>query len=258
MTGAAGVKPLILGNWKMHLTASETTAHLTGLLPRLRAVPDDREIAVAPPYTSLPAAADLLRGSPVRLAAQDLSVKEEGPYTGEISGEMLQELGVRYVLVGHSERRQHFGETDRTVAQKVLAALRSDLTPVVCVGEQEAARTSGRAGTVVRTQVLRALEGVPPGDAGRVVIAYEPIWAIGTGHAAAPRDAEEMQAVLRTALERVFGEATSSVRILYGGSVTPENIDAFMSCPGIDGALVGGASLRIDDFARIAGYRRHS
>ncbi len=258
MTGVAGSKPLILGNWKMHLTASETTAHLTGLLPRLRALPDDREIAVAPPFTSLPAAADLLRGSSVRLAAQDLSFKDEGPYTGEISGEMLQELGVRYVLVGHSERRQHFGETDRTVAQKVLAALRSDLTPVVCVGEQETARTSGRAGSVVRTQLLRALEGVPRGDAGRVVVAYEPVWAIGTGRAASPRDAEEMQTVIRTALGQPFGAAASTVRVLYGGSVTPENIDAFMACPGIDGALVGGAALRIDDFARIAGFQLHS
>jgi len=258
MSVAGRSKPLILGNWKMNLTTSETSTHLTGLLPLLRDLGDDREIAVAPPFTSLPSAAGILAGSGVHLAAQDLSFEDAGPYTGEISGEMLQDLGVRYVLAGHSERRQHLGETDRMVSQKVRAALRSDLVPVICVGEQESARTSGRAASVVRTQLLRALEGVPRGDGARLVVAYEPVWAIGTSRAASPRDAEEMQEVIRAALERLLGEGAASVRVLYGGSVTPENIDTFMSCPGIDGALVGGASLRVKEFARIAAFRAHS
>ncbi len=250
--------PLIIGNWKMNLTASESVAFLRELLPLLPASSEEREIAVAPSFTSLPAVAERLRDGPVRLAAQDIAAESEGPHTGEISGRMLQDLGVVYVLVGHSERRQHQGETDLMVARKVEAALRSDLVPVICVGEQEAARDSGRAASVVRSQLLRAVERVTRGAAGHLVIAYEPVWAIGTGRSASPDDAEEMQTLIRRELERLFATAALAVRVLYGGSVTSGNIDAFMSRPGIDGALVGGASLKAEAFARIAAFRRHS
>ena len=245
--------PLVLGNWKMHLTVSAALAYLQELLPLLPPR-DDREIAVAPSFTALQAVGSLLRGRSVKLAAQDLFWEDEGPYTGEVSALMLQELGVTYVLVGHSERRQHLWEADLMVNRKVRAALRADLLPVVCVGEQEGARASGRASSVVRAQVLRALDGIAPGEAKKLALAYEPVWAIGSGKAASPADASEMHATIRTELERLFGAAGRGTRILYGGSVTPENIDAFMAKPGIDGALVGGASLRAPEFARIAGF----
>ncbi|MBI4168773.1 MAG: triose-phosphate isomerase [Acidobacteria bacterium] len=248
-------RPLVLGNWKMNLTAREAVAYLRDLLPRVSGYAD-REVAVAPPFTALPAVAPLLKESPVGLAAQDLFWESEGAYTGEISPLMLQDLGVTYVLVGHSERRRHLGETDRMVNQKVLAALRSGLRPVVCVGEQEAARASGRARSVVRSQLLRALSEVPRGEASSLAIAYEPVWAIGTGRAATPADVSEMHACIRSELQRVYGEAGGAVRILYGGSVSGGNIDAFMESPGVEGVLVGGASIRLDDFARIVGFRR--
>ncbi len=251
------MKPLLIANWKMHLTASEAVAYLKELLPRLPAA-DDREIALAPAFTALPAVGALLGDGPVRLAAQDLFWEDEGPYTGEVSALMLQEIGVAYVLLGHSERRRHLGETDLMVNRKVRAALRSDLRPVVCVGEQQAARGSGRAASVVRAQLLRALEEVAPGDAPRLAVAYEPVWAIGTGNPARPEDASEMHAVIRTDLVNRFGEVGGRVRILYGGSVTTANIDALMASPGVDGVLVGGASLQAAEFARIAAFRRHS
>jgi triosephosphate isomerase len=247
-------RPLILGNWKMHRTPSETAAFLADLLPRIAGV-EGREIAVAPPFTSLPAARQALQGGPVALAAQDLFWEDQGAYTGAISPEMLQDLGVRYVIVGHSERRRHFGETDHMVQMKVQAALRADLAPVVCVGEQEAARLSDRAAAVVRGQVLRALEGIVPGELRNVVLAYEPVWAIGTGRTATPADIAEMHAVIRGELESVFGPAGAAPRILYGGSVTPATIDAIMAAPGVKGVLVGGASLKAADFTRIAAYR---
>jgi triosephosphate isomerase len=248
-------RPLVIGNWKMNLLPSRTRAYLDELIPRLPPA-DDREIALAPPYTSLPAAAERLRGTPYRLAAQDLAVEDEGPYTGEVSGPMLRDLGVVYAILGHSERRRHAGETDRVVAAKVRAALRTGLDAVVCVGEQENARASGRAASVVRTQLLRAIEAVPKGQAERLVIAYEPVWAIGTGKAATSEDAAEIAAAIRGELERLFGPAAEGVRVLYGGSVSPANIDDFMAAPGISGALVGGASLEAGAFARIAAFHR--
>jgi triosephosphate isomerase len=251
------VTPLVIANWKMHLTASEAAAYLKDLLPRLPAAAD-REIALAPAFTSLHAVAALLGDGPLRLAAQDLFWEDEGPYTGEVSAPMLQEIGVTYVLLGHSERRQHLGETDHMVNRKVRAALRSDLRPVVCVGEQEAARRSGRAASVVRTQLQRALEEIAPGDAPSLGVAYEPVWAIGTGNPARPEDASEMHEVIRTELVNRFGEPGGRTRILYGGSVTHANIDALMGSPGVDGVLVGGASLRAVEFARIVAFRRHS
>ncbi len=255
MMGAPRAARLIIGNWKMYLTASEAVALARDLLPRL---PDlaDREVAVAPPFTALSAVGAILEGTPLRLAAQDLFWEDQGPYTGEVSPAMLQELGVAYVLVGHSERRRHLSETDLMVARKAKAALRADLKPVVCVGEEEGARESGRAHGKVRSQVARALEGISRGEVSNVALAYEPIWAIGTGKAAAPADVSEMHALIRAELRRLFGDPGSEVRILYGGSVSPSNIDTFMGAAGVDGVLVGGASVQADDFARIARSRQ--
>ena len=251
---ARALRPLLLGNWKMHCTASQAAACCRELLPRLPPGAD-REVAIAPPFTALAAAAEALRGAAVRLAAQDLFWENEGPYTGEVSPVMLQDLGVVYVIVGHSERRQHLGETDLMVNRKVRAALRSDLRPVLCVGEQQAARGSGRAAPVVRTQLLHAVEDLSPSDLPHLAVAYEPVWAIGTGTAATPGDAAEMHAFIRRELLVRFGEAGRGVRVLYGGSVTAANIDAFMARPEIDGALVGGASLKAEEFARIVAFR---
>ena len=247
-------RPLVFGNWKMHMTASEAEAHVRSLLPRLASL-SDRDVALAPPYTALWAVAALLRGSAVRLAAQDLFWEDEGPYTGEISGVMLQECGVTYVLVAHSERRRLLEETDRTAGLKVRAALRSGLRPILCVGEDEPERAAGRAASVVRSQLALALEGTAPAEASRLQIAYEPVWAIGTGHAATAAQASEMHLLVRRELRVLFGDAASDVRILYGGSVTPQNVDELMATPGVDGVLVGGASLKVEEFARIAAFR---
>jgi triosephosphate isomerase (TIM) len=246
-------RALVLGNWKMHMTA-HAAGRKAGEFARRAQAARDREIAVAPPFTALVAVAEAVRGTPVLLAAQNLFWEDEGPYTGEVSAPMLAEIGVTYVLVGHSERRLWLGETDRMVHRKIAAALRSSLRPVLCVGEDEKARDAGLAGQVVRDQLLLALEGVARKETARLAVAYEPIWAVGTGHAASPADAAEMHALVRAELEALFGDAADAVRILYGGSVTERNIDALMARPEIDGVLVGGAALRPGEFARIAGF----
>jgi triosephosphate isomerase len=253
----AAPRPLVLGNFKMHLTAGRTAAYLRDLLPRLPRL-EDRDIAVAPSFTALAAAAGVLAGSAVALAAQDVFWDEEGPYTGEIAPLMLVDLGVRHVIVGHSERRRHLGETDRMVARKAAAALRAGLHAVVCVGEEEAARRSGRAPEVVRAQLARALDETPDGSVARLAVAYEPVWAIGTGLAATPDDVAAMHAVIRAGLRARFGEQAAAARLLYGGSVTAANIDALMGAGDVQGVLVGGASLRADEFARIAAYAPRS
>ena len=248
------MRRLVIGNWKMNRTVPETVALVGSLLARLSPAAD-REIAIAPPFTALSAVAPLLKGSAVLLAAQDLFWQDEGPYTGEISGVMLQDVGVSYVLVAHSERRRHLEETDRIAGLKVRAALRTGLKPVLCVGEDEVERASGRAFTVVRAQVARGLEGCVPGEASRLQVAYEPVWAIGTGRAASPAQAAEMHDLIRQELRAVLKDSARAVRVLYGGSVTPDNVDELMRAPGIDGLLVGGASLHAEQFARIASYR---
>jgi triosephosphate isomerase len=214
----------------------------------------DREVALAPPFTALAAVRDALAGSAVKLAAQNLFWEDEGAFTGEISGPMLGELGTEYVIVGHSERRQYLAETDHMVNQKVQAALRSDLQPILCVGETEKSRRSGHQAQVVRDQVVRGLEGVPQHQAAHVALAWEPIWAIGTGRTASPADAVDMHATIRRELETLYPAEGGRVRILYGGSVTAGNVDALMACANVDGVLVGGASLRPAEFARIAAY----
>lgn len=247
--------PLIAGNWKMHGTRAETEKLLSALKIQI-ATCVDREVAVAPPFTVLETATRLLAGSPIRLAAQNLYWESQGAFTGEISGLMLRDLGCTYVIIGHSERRQYFGETDEQVARKVRAAQRDGLIPIVCLGETLEERERGDTLTVIDRQVRAAFHGQEKTAIASLVIAYEPVWAIGTGRTATPAQAQEVHAAIRTILAELSDhQVAQAVRILYGGSVKPDNVDGLMAEADIDGALVGGASLQADSFARIVNFR---
>ena len=239
---------LVAGNWKMHLTLAEARGLareiIQGVSPETRA-----EVVLAPPYTALAAVAGELTGTPIQLAAQDTYWEEKGAFTGAISPVMLADVGCHYVIIGHSERRQHFGETNDMVNRKVKAALDAGLVPIMCVGETLAEREAGRTFTVVETQVREGLAGFPGAARERLVIAYEPVWAIGTGKTATPQQAQEVHYLIRNLLPEVLG--TTAVRILYGGSVTPDNAATLMAEPDLDGALVGGASLKAASFLPI-------
>jgi triosephosphate isomerase len=247
--------PLIAGNWKMYKTVGEATLLVRELLAGLGEL-TDREAIVCPPFTALAAVAPLLADTPLGLGAQNLYPETQGAFTGEISPPMLVDIGCRYVIVGHSERRQYFGESDAFVNRKLRAALAHGLQPIVCVGESKPQRDAGQAEPIVTAQVRAALLDVTPEQMLNVVIAYEPIWAIGTGDTATPADAQAMHAAIRATLHDLYGAAiASAVRIQYGGSVKPDNIDELMAQPDIDGALVGGASLQAASFLRIIHYR---
>ncbi|MEE9226381.1 MAG: triose-phosphate isomerase [Acidobacteriota bacterium] len=254
MTSGSQRTPLIVGNWKMNFTEAESVQMVKQLQARL-GNGSRAEVVVSPSFPNLAAVHQALGKSSITLAAQDLHWEESGPFTGEVSAAMLRAIGCRYAIVGHSERRRYFGETDHTVNLKVRAALGHQLRPLVCVGESEEERNAGRTAAVIRTQVLGALEGVEADQAGLLVIAYEPVWAIGTGKTATGDQAAEVHRGIRQVLEDCFnGSPGKEMRILYGGSVTTENIASLMSFPVIDGVLVGGASLRPDRFARICEY----
>ncbi len=244
--------PLITGNWKMHKTLAATRT----LLAELRKSVDDLagvEVTVAPPFTALAAAAESLTGSRIGFGGQNMHHAEEGAYTGEISPTMLTDLGASFVILGHSERRALFGETDQCVSRKLRAALAHDLTPYVCCGETQQQRESGETELVVSSQLRTALEGLPTQQATQLVIAYEPVWAIGTGLTATPEQAQVVHAAIRGLLHELFGtDVSEAVRILYGGSVKAGNVAELLSQPDIDGALVGGASLDAASFAGIA------
>lgn len=244
-------KPFIAGNWKMHKTIAEALDLVNALRPLVSDI-QDVDIAVCPPFTALEAVSKVLAGSNIAVGAQNMFWEEEGAYTGEISPLMLKEL-VTYVIIGHSERRKYFGETDETVNRKVKAALAHGLLPIICVGEVLEEREAGKTDEVVRRQVLGAYEGLSADQARVTTIAYEPVWAIGTGRAATPEDANDVIGrVIRGSLAEMFGnEVAQSIRIQYGGSVKPGNIAGFMEQPEVDGALVGGASLKADLFAEI-------
>jgi triosephosphate isomerase len=249
-------RPLLAGNWKMHLTRSETVALLEALKPVAERA-TDREVVVAPPYTGLESAARVLEGSAIALAAQNVHWAPKGAYTGEIAAEMLADVGCTYVIIGHSERRQYFGETNETVRKKIEAALRAQLTPIVCVGEMLAEREAGNTLPVIERQVRDGLAGFAPEIVRRFTIAYEPVWAIGTGKTATPEQAEEVHAAIRALLVDLAGDnGAAAVRILYGGSVKADNIDSLMAQPNVDGALVGGASLEAESFNRIVAFQR--
>jgi triosephosphate isomerase len=247
--------PLLAGNWKMHGTRREAVALARALAEAVGAV-REREVVVAPPFTALEAVAQVLAGSRIGLGAQNVHWEAKGAFTGEVSAPMLREAGCTHVIVGHSERRQYFGETDATVGKRLRAALAGGLTPIVCVGETLAEREAGETAAVIARQVAAALAGLAPTDVARCVVAYEPVWAIGTGRTATPAQAEEVHAAIRRQVAGLVSEPVAAgLRILYGGSVKPDNIDALMAEGDIDGALVGGASLDPAAFARIVHYR---
>jgi triosephosphate isomerase (TIM) len=252
----SGRTPLVVGNWKMFKTSAEGAAFvrdLGGLLGRQ----SDREVMVAPPFTGLYEAARAAEGTCVSVAAQDVFWEWEGAYTGEVSATMLADVGVKAAIIGHSERRQYFGETDESVAKKVWAALDRGLLPIMCVGESEEERETGSTEDVLARQVRAGLSSVRDDDAPRLTIAYEPVWAIGTGKTATSEIAQETIAFVRQQVAEVLGKkAAVAVRILYGGSVGPNNIDELMDRPDIDGVLVGGASLQLGSFARIVQFEK--
>ncbi|HKA66804.1 MAG TPA: triose-phosphate isomerase [Solirubrobacterales bacterium] len=240
--------PYIAANWKMHKTVAEAAEFVDALLPRIVATQAD--VVICPAFPALGEVVERSRGSAVRVAAQNMHEEGSGAFTGEVSAPMLVELDVEAVVLGHSERRQLFGETDEALARKVPAALAADLEPILCVGESEAARDAGETEEVLERQLQADLASVESGQLARVVVAYEPVWAIGTGRIATPEQAQEACAFIRDVL-RMRGAAADSARILYGGSVTPANAAELMSQPDVDGALVGGASLDPVDFATI-------
>ena len=247
--------PLIAGNWKMNTTLREGVELVMGLRELVKGV-DAVEILIAPPFTHLHHLSHLIADSPIKLAAQNVFWEKRGAFTGEVSPDMLKDVGCRYVIIGHSERRQYFHETDETVNKKCLLSVKDGLKPIVCVGESLEEMEAGKTLSWVNAQVRKALEGVNGGSLKEIAIAYEPVWAIGTGMNASPDDAEEVHSAIRELLFEMFdAEFVKDVRIIYGGSVKPGNIDALMAQPNIDGALVGGASLKAADFARIIKFR---
>ena len=245
-----GRMPLIAGNWKMHKTVAETEAFIAALLPFLSTV-TDVDVAVCPPFPALEPAIESTRGSRVQVYAQNMHYEQQGPFTGEVSPPMLVELGVRGVILGHSERRELFGETDRALQMKVPAALAHGLVPILCVGETEDERENGDTERKLRHQVQEDLARVDTEQLGAVVIAYEPIWAIGTGRVATPEQAQDAIAFVRALVADRSPEQAHRTRVLYGGSVNVENCASLLALPDVDGALVGGASLETESFAAI-------
>lgn len=242
-------QPFIAGNWKMHKTLAEARALAREI--RQGAAPDRRaEVALAPPYTALAAVAAELAGSDIRLAAQDAFWEKQGAYTGAISPAMLADVGCHYVIIGHSERRQHFGDTDAIVNKKLTAVVAAGLTPILCVGETKAEREAEKTLQVVRDQLSQGLGALKP-SADTLVIAYEPVWAIGTGLTATPDQAQAVHHFIRSLLREFLGPVAEAIRIQYGGSVTPDNAATLLAQPDIDGALVGGASLKPELFLPI-------
>ena len=248
-------KPLIAGNWKMYKTGPQA-AELASRLRSLVGDITDVDVMVAPPFTALGVVAEILQGSAIHLGGQDLFWEAEGAYTGQISAPMLKAAGCSHVIIGHSERRQYFGETNETVNRKIRAALLGGLIPVLCIGESEAERESGRTFSVVQKQLEEGLEGFSSDEIQKMAVAYEPVWAIGTGKTATTDQAQEVHESIRGRMDTAYGNSVAkAVRILYGGSVKPENIGDLMAMADIDGALVGGASLDGDSFAGIVRYK---
>jgi triosephosphate isomerase len=248
-------KIIMAGNWKMHRTVGESVALVEQLKEALGDV-SGREILVCPPFTALHAVAETLRGSNIQVGAQNLYPEEEGAYTGEISPKMLRDVGCSHVILGHSERRQYFQESDQFINQKLKIALEHGLKPILCVGETLEQRAEGRQKTVVSMQVYRGLNDIPAEAMEEVAIAYEPIWAIGTGRTATPSQADEMHMTIRNNLSGLYeDDVAQGVCIMYGGSVKPGNVDDLMSQPEVDGALVGGASLDAESFIRIVRFQ---
>lgn len=243
--------PFIAANWKMYKTIPDAVDFVQRFVPLVKGT-EGVDKVIAPPFTALSAVAGALRGTDVMVSSQNMFYEEKGAYTGEISASMLKDAGCAFAIIGHSERRQYFGETDETVRRKLGAALKAGLGAIACIGESLDERKSGRTFDVLESQIAGGMKGFLAEDFKDIVIAYEPVWAIGTGLTATPEQAEEAHAFIRSCVERLFGEEVAhGVRILYGGSVKPDNIASLMDCPNVDGALVGGASLEAEGFSKI-------
>jgi len=249
-------KPVIAGNWKMYKLLDEAVQTALALKP-LVANANHCDVIIAPVFTALKTVADRLEGSNLRVSGQDCSTQSDfGAHTGEVTAGMLKDVGCQYVIIAHSERRQFYAETDESANRKVRAALVAGIRPIYCIGELLSEREAGRAESVVETQLNGGLQGLTPADMERIIIAYEPVWAIGTGKTATPEQAQEMHGYIRHKVEESHGKSVAdSMRILYGGSVKPENIAELMAQPDVDGALVGGASLEADSFSKIVNYK---
>jgi len=245
-------RPVIAANWKMNKKIEEAQAFLDEFIP-LVWNERDVDIVIAPPFTALYTMANLLKITNIGLAAQDLFYEDKGAYTGEISPVMLTDIGCSYVIIGHSERRIYFGETDEIVNKKFRAARRHGLEVIFCIGESLSEREAGMTFDVLKRQIS---EGIRDISSDGLILAYEPVWAIGTGKTATPDQAQEAHESIRKTLSHLYGEPAKGLRILYGGSVTPENADVLMACPDVDGALIGGASLKADSFAGIVKYNK--
>jgi triosephosphate isomerase (TIM) len=247
-------KPVIAGNWKMYKTVQDTVQFIEQVKPLVQNN-NQVEVVIAPPFIALADAVKTAQGSNVNISSQNVHWEKEGAFTGEISAGMLSNIGVRYAIIGHSERRQYFGETNQTVFKRTKAALQSGLIPIVCVGEILEEREAGKTGAVIQTQFTEGLGGLTPEEFSHIIIAYEPVWAIGTGKTATPEMAEEVHHQIRDLIQSQFGsQIAEGMRILYGGSVKPDNVKGLMSQPDIDGALVGGASLKADSFAALVNF----
>ncbi|MCI5223494.1 MAG: triose-phosphate isomerase [Candidatus Electrothrix sp. AR4] len=247
-------KPLIAGNWKMHLTKAEAVELASAVADASKGL-TDREVMIAPSFISLAAVKEAVANTPVRVAAQNAAWEKEGAFTGEISPPMLQDVGADMVILGHSERRHVFGEDNAMVNQRLLGALQFDLTPILCIGETLEEREQENTFKVVEEQLTQGLKGVHAEQMSQVVLAYEPVWAIGTGKTASKEQAQEIHAFIRQILVTLYEKTLAdTVRVLYGGSVKPENIDSLMAQPDVDGALVGGAALQAESFDRIINF----
>lgn len=247
-------KPIIAGNWKMNKTAKEAAELINELKPLV--AKSKPEVVVCVPYTDLWAVAEAVKGSKIKLGAENVAWADSGAFTGEISAEMLKEIGVEYVIIGHSERRQYFGETDESVNKRLKQALKNGLKPIVCVGETLTEREKNRTKRVLKKQVLEGFADIPAEDFENIVIAYEPVWAIGTGKTATADEANKTIGYIRTLVKKTWGqEVAKALRIQYGGSMKPANAKELMSMRNIDGGLIGGAALKANDFAAIVNYK---
>ncbi len=246
-------KPIIAGNWKMNMNPDEAKTLVSELIPLVK---DAKcEVVVCPPYVDLYAVQPLLSGTNIRLGSQNIHWAAKGAFTGEVSADMLKSFGVSYAIIGHSERRQYFGETDESVNARAKAAIAAGITPIICVGESLTQREAGETDAWVSGQTVAALKDIPAADVAQLVIAYEPIWAIGTGKTATSEQANETIGVIRAAIAGVFGaETADQVRIQYGGSMNPKNVAELMAMPEIDGGLIGGASLKAEDFSKVVNF----
>lgn len=244
-------RPLIAANWKMNKTIGETISFFEEFIPLVNDI-DDIDILIAPPFTSLMAASEKIKNTKILLSAQNVFYEEKGAYTGEISPIMLKDVGCTYVIIGHSERRQYFSETNEMINKKIAISKRHGLKVILCIGETLDERQNNKTFDVLKDQLEKGLNGISPED---ITIAYEPVWAIGTGKTATSEQAQEAHKFIRDRLSELYGKISGDIRIIYGGSVTPDNIRSLMDCGDVDGALVGGASLKADSFSKIVKYK---